>query len=220
MDTLSLKAQPRETGKKAARAARKDGLVPCVLYGPSTEPVHFAVPTLALRPLIHTTATYRVAIALDGAEHEAIVKEIAYHPVTDAPVHVDFLALTRGEALTLTVPINLVGEAAGVLAGGELAQPLLELEIRALPRHIPGSVEVDVAGLEIGDTLHVSDLPEIANVEVLTDSALTVVTVSHKKADEGLEAADAAAVEAAADAAQGDAAQDDAAPESADAEQA
>lgn len=177
MDTYNLPVAPRETGKKAAKAVRNAGLVPCVLYGAHTEPVHFAVETLALRPLVHSTETYRVAFSLAGADHEAIVKEIAFHPVTDHPIHVDFQALTRGEALTMTVPVHVEGTAAGVLAGGQLSQPVHEIEIRSLPKDIPGQVSIDVSALQMGDSLSVSDLQLPEGVEVLTDPALTLVSV-------------------------------------------
>lgn len=182
MQTITLAAQPRDTGKKATKAVRATGLVPCVLYGSHTEPVHFAVETLELRPLIFTTETYRVEMSVDGETHEAIVKEIAYHPVTDQPVHVDFLALTRGEALTMTVPVHLEGASVGVKAGGVLSQPLTDLEIRALPKDIPGHISVDVSGLEVGESIHVSDLSVGEAIEVLTDAGRTVAVVSAPRA--------------------------------------
>lgn len=178
MDTITLHATPRSTGTKAAKAVRREGRVPCVLYGPHQEPVHFAVETLDLRPLIHTSQTYRVRVAVDGDEYDAIVKDVDFHPVTDAPIHVDFQALTQGEKLTITVPVHVEGAPAGVKAGGVLSQPLHELEIRCLPADIPGHITIDVSDLEIGDSLHVSDLQLGASVEVLTDGARTVVTVT------------------------------------------
>ncbi len=178
MQTLTLHAQPRETGKKAAKAVRRDGLVPCVLYGHRTAPVHFAVEALDLRPLIHTTETYRVAVSVDGEAYEAILKTVDYHPVTDLPIHVDFQALTAGEAITMTVPIHVEGTAPGVKAGGVLSQPLHEIEIRCLPKDIPGHVTIDISTMEMGDALHVSDLDLGDAVEILTDEARTIVTIT------------------------------------------
>ena len=196
MQSISLDVQPRETGKKAAKATRREGLVPCVLYGSHTDPVHFAVETLQLRPLIYTTETYRVAFDVDGADHEAIVKEIAFHPVTDHPLHVDFLALTPGEALTMVVPIRLEGSPRGVKAGGVLSQSLNELEIRALPKDIPGHVSVDITSLEVGESVHVEQIAVGDSVEVLTDPHRTIAAVTAPRAlveeteDEGLELAE------------------------------
>jgi len=177
MDAITLEAQPRPLGKGKAQAVRRDGEVPCVLYGPHQEPVHFRVPVLSLRPLIYTAESHRVSLELDGETYDCIVKEIAFHPVTDVPAHVDFYALTAGEEFTLTVPIALVGIPEGVKAGGILSQPLNELEIRCLPKDIPGHVEVDVSEMQVGDALHV-DAIAVENVTILTDPARTVATVS------------------------------------------
>ena len=177
MDSYTLPVQPRETGKKAAKAVRNAGLVPCVLYGAHTAPVHFSTETLALRPLIHTNENYRVAISMDGEDHEAIVKEIVFHPVTDRPIHVDFQALTRGEALTMTIPVHVHGSSPGVVAGGQLSQPVHEIEIRSLPKNIPGQISIDISGLDVGDSITLGDLEIPEGVEVLGDSDLTVVSV-------------------------------------------
>lgn len=179
MDSITLTAaEARETGKKAVKATRNEDRVPCVLYGPSTEPVHFSVPTLDLRPLIHTTETYRVEISVDGEDHEAILKHVDFHPVTEAPLHVDFLALTKGQRLTLSVPIHLEGTAPGVKAGGQLAQPLHELEIASLPKDIPGHISIDISTMQLGDSLHVGDLSLGDTIEVLTDPVRTIVTIT------------------------------------------
>ncbi len=182
MQTITLDAQARETGKKAAKAVRNAGLVPCVLYGSHTEPVHFAVDTLSLRPLIYTTETYRVALAVGGGDHEAILKQVDFHPVTDQPIHVDFLALTAGEALTMTIPVHLEGTPRGVKAGGVLSQSLQELEIRALPKDIPGHVSIDISNLEVGESIHVEELAVGESVEVLTDPHRTIASVTAPRA--------------------------------------
>ncbi len=205
MDAITIDAQPRDTGKRATKAIRRAEEVPCVLYGQHTDPVHFRVPILDLRPLIYTAETHVVSLSVDGESHDAIVKNIDFHPVTDVPIHMDFLALTAGETLDMTIPVVTVGIAAGVKAGGILSQPLNELEIRCLPKHIPGQVEVEVTTLEIGDSIHVSEL-EVENVEILTDPARTVVSITAPRAEEEPEAEDGLLLEGdegAAEAAEG-----------------
>ena len=182
MQSIALDARPRETGKKATKAVRNAGLVPCVLYGSHTEPVHFAVETLALRPLIFTAETYRVGITVDGEGHEAIVKEAIFHPITETPIHVDFLALTAGESLTMTIPIRLEGTPRGVKAGGILSQPLNDLTIKALPKDIPGHVSIDISTLDVGESLHVEDLGLGGSIEVLTNPGQTLATVTAPRA--------------------------------------
>jgi large subunit ribosomal protein L25 len=183
MDAIKLEVKPRETGKRASKEIRRAEEVPCVLYGQHTDPVHFRVGVLDMRPLIYTAETHVVAIDVDGEHHEAIVKHIDFHPVTDVPIHVDFLALTAGETIDMTIPIVTVGTAPGVKAGGLLSQPLNELQVRCLPKDIPGHIEVEIGELEIGDSVHVSDLT-VENVEILTDPARTVVTVTAPRIEE------------------------------------
>ena len=183
MDTLTLNAAPRETGKKATKAVRNAGNVPCVLYGHAQEPVHFAVEQLALRPLVYTTETYRVEVHADGAEYEALLKDIDFHPVTDQVLHADFIALVAGEAISLSVPIRLIGTPPGIKAGGILSQPLNELSIRSLPKNIPGHVEIDISGMEVGDVLNVEDIGLEEGVEVLDDAERTVVTITAPRAE-------------------------------------
>jgi large subunit ribosomal protein L25 len=191
MDVLTLDAQPRELGTSAARAVRREGDVPCVLYGPHAEPVHFRVPRLALRPLIYTSETHRVTIKVDGEEYDCILKDIAYHPVTDFPIHADFFALTAGESISMTIPVVLHGIAPGVQAGGVMMQSLNDLRVRCLPKDIPSQIEVDVSKLEIGDSIHVSDL-SIEDVEIETDPSRTIVAIAAptvepvEEVDEGL----------------------------------
>lgn len=211
MDSISLTAaQPRGTGKKEVKAVRRDDRVPCVLYGPTTEPVHFSVPQLDLRPLIHTSETYRVMVSVDGEDYEAILKDVDFHPVTDEALHADFLALTAGQTLTLTVPIQLSGTAPGIKAGGQLAQPLYELTINSLPKDIPGHITIDVSSLEVGDSLHVYDLNLGDTIEVLTEQERTIVSIMAPRVEEvetdedDLLGLDAAATDAPAEDAEGD----------------
>lgn len=183
MDALTLNAQSRTLGRSAARAARRAGEVPCVLYGPHQEPVHFQVPVLDLRQLIYSAETHRVSINLEGNSYDCIARHVDFDPVTDVPAHIDFYALTAGEEVSMTVPVVLVGTSVGVLAGGILSQSLNDLEIRCLPKYIPNQIEVDVTDLQVGDSLHVSDL-NVENVTVMADESRTVVSVSAPAAAE------------------------------------
>lgn len=183
MQTVTIEAQPRQTGRAATRAIRRAGEVPCVLYGHSTEPVHFRAPILALRPLIYTNQTHRVSLQIEGATHDCILKAVDFHPVRDVPIHADFQALMAGETIDVMVPIQVLGTPLGVQEGGSLIQMLTDLEVRCLPANIPGSVEIDVSALAIGDALHVSDL-EVEDVEILADPTTPVVAVAAPRAEE------------------------------------
>ena len=184
MDTITLDAQPRETGKAATKAIRRAEEVPCVLYGPHQEPLHFRVPVLDMRPLIYTAETHRVAVHLDGESYDCLLKEVSFDPITDVPRHADFQALTAGETIKMTVPLQLVGMPKGVKDdGGELLQPLNEIEIECLPKDIPSHAEADVSELGIGDSLHLSDVT-LENVTFLTDLSRTIATVVAPRKEE------------------------------------
>jgi large subunit ribosomal protein L25 len=177
MESISLHVEPRDLGKKATKSVRNSGSVPCVLYGPDLEPVHFQVPVLSLQPLIFTHETHIVEVDLGKKKWSCILRDIDFHPVTDHPIHCDFQALTEGQTIRVTVPISLVGVAAGSIEGGVMQQVISEIEIECLPKDIPGHVEIDISALNIGDSLHVSDL-DLENVTVLTNLENTVVIVA------------------------------------------
>ena len=184
MDVLKIDAQARETGKKAARQARRNGLVPCVLYGSQTEPVAFQVPQLSLRPLIYTDQTHRVSIEMNGDAWDCIMKAIDFHPVTDLPIHADFQVLQEGEKVTLTVPVQFIGTAVGqVDEGGDIQYVVTELEVSCLPKDIPSHIEVDVSALHVGDSLHVSDL-DVPEVDFSAAPERTIVTVVPPRVEE------------------------------------
>jgi large subunit ribosomal protein L25 len=182
MRTLYLTAEPRTPGKGPARAARREGRVPGVLYGPHAEPVHFTLDRRDLRPLVHTSENYRVSLSVDGGAHECMLKHVDYDPTSSVPAHVDFIAITRGEKLTITVPVVLVGVAPGVREGGDLVQPLHELEVRCLPADIPGHIDVDISGLNVGDSVSIGEV-SVPNVEIHGDPSQPIVLVAGKKAE-------------------------------------
>jgi large subunit ribosomal protein L25 len=183
METITLQAEARTPGKTTSKQIRREERVPCVLYGPHAEPVHFSVGILDLRPLIYTNEQHRVEVKVDGESYDCLLKTVDFHPTRDVPTHADFLALTAGEMVTVTVPLSLVGTAPGVKAGGIRATPLNELEVSCLPKDIPGHIDVDISELEIGDAIHVSDL-DLGDLVVLTDPARTIVTITAPRAEE------------------------------------
>ena len=158
MDVIMLAAQPREAGKRGARAARRNGDVPCVLYGHHVAPVAFQVSEKSLKPLIYTDETHIVQVELDSDSWECIIKDIAFHPVTDRPMHADFQVLQAGEKVTMAVPVRYLGTPIGQTHGGRTNYVINELEITCLPKDIPSHVDIDVSEVDIGDAVYVSDL--------------------------------------------------------------
>lgn len=177
MNVITIEAQGREPGKKAARAARRAGLVPCVLYGPRVDPVSFQVPALTLKPLIFTSETHRLAIKVDGRSWDCVLKHIDFEPLSDTPLHADFQVLVKGTKLTMMVPVQYHGTPVGqVEEGGDTQTIAHELEVICLPDNIPSHIEVDITHLRIGDAIHIRDL-EVEGVEFTGSADQTIVTV-------------------------------------------
>ena len=178
----SLKAQERSgTGKGAARKVRAAGRVPAVLYGhgEATRLLTLDAHELALLfSRVHAESTViEVAIEGDKKPVRALVREIQKHAHKPQLLHVDFYQIHAGERITVNVPLRLVGAAGGVKAGGLMQHAMDEVEVRCLADAIPDSIDVDVSGLGIGDSLHVRDIVPPAGVELHVDGDRTVCSV-------------------------------------------
>jgi large subunit ribosomal protein L25 len=173
----------RSTGSSASRRLRAEGKVPAVLYGAGVESQALSVAWRDLRAALTTDKGLNAVITLrvDGDDHLTIVKDLQRHPVRRDVLHVDFLAVRRDQAVTAEVPIVLVGEPTKVLQErGVVDQTLHALTVQAKPDAIPGSLELDVSELEVGMTLHVSDLslPPGVATEVEGDDPIATAQVA------------------------------------------
>jgi large subunit ribosomal protein L25 len=162
-------------GKKDAKALRVSGKVPCILYG-GTEQVSFAVEERAFKPLVYTPDVHVVELDLDGKKFNAVMKELQLHPVTDKILHVDFLEVVSGKAVTMELPVKFDGTAPGVRAGGKLIRKMRKLAVRGPVDQIPEAITLDVSKLEIGDAIRVSDVT-VPGLTLLDIPNNTVVTV-------------------------------------------
>lgn len=200
MSTATLSATLRsESGKGAARALRRAGSVPAVIYGHKREPMSLSVSTRELERLLERVAAEStvVELSIDGKVSRTLIREIQKHPFKKQLVHVDFQELVAGEKITLSIPLVLVGVSVGVRSfGGILDQTMRELEISVDPSAIPNHIDVDVSALGVGDSVHVRDLKVPAGVTVLTDAEASVVVVAAPKVNATDAAADAAAAAA------------------------
>ena len=209
MSEYKLTAQRRaESGKGPARRARATGRVPAVLYGHGMDPVHLSVAAREFGHALRTGAGSNVLIELTvgRAKHLALPKEIQRHPVRGSFVHVDFLAVRRGETVQVRVPVHLVGEAPGVREGGIADQDLHQVTVEAEVTAVPTAIEADVSGLEIGDVLRVADLKAPEGATIIDDVEASVVSIVAPTVEEEPE------VEEAEEAAEGEAAEGEAAP--------
>ncbi|MDX1277458.1 50S ribosomal protein L25/general stress protein Ctc [Oceanihabitans sediminis] len=159
MKSITINGSQRESvGKKATKALRNAGQVPCVLYG-GDKPVHFSAPELAFSKLVYTPNAHTVVIELaDGSTFNAVLQDIQFHPVTDRILHVDFYQLFDDKEIALFVPVNLVGNSRGVKNGGVLRKNNRKLRVKALPANLPDFIEIDITPLKIGDKVSVRDL--------------------------------------------------------------
>lgn len=187
-----------ETGKRASRLMRKEGLVPCNLYGEKKgenglpEALAFSIPFSELRKAIYTPHIYVINLNIDGESHMAITKEMQFHPVTDAPLHVDFLEITAEKPITVGIPVNLVGLAAGVRLGGRMSLSIRQIKVTAPYKQIPEKLDVDVTKLEIGKSIKVGDL-SYEGITIATAPEVIVCSVKMTRAAMSAAAAEDAA---------------------------
>lgn len=159
MKSISIKGQERESvGKSSSKAARNAGLVPCVVYG-GEQPVHFTAEEKAFKNLVYTPNVHTVVIDLGGKTIDAVLQDIQFHPVTDKILHIDFYQLHADKEITMEVPVKVVGNSKGVMAGGVLRLNQRKLKVRALPANLPDFVEADITELEMGNKLYITSLP-------------------------------------------------------------
>jgi large subunit ribosomal protein L25 len=171
MQHFEIKGQVREVGGKATiKALRKQGLVPCNLYGCGIDSnILFTVDAKELKGLTDTPASYIVDLSLDnGKKYEAVLHEMQWHPVSDACLHVDFLAVDDKKPISIKVPIEITGHAIGVQQGGKFFQPSRELRISALMANLPDKVTVDITSLGLEKKIKAGDI-QIKDVVILSD---------------------------------------------------
>jgi large subunit ribosomal protein L25 len=176
MKSVAISGSIRSSvGKKDAKALRVSGLVPCILYG-GTEQVSFAVEERAFKPLVYTPDVHVVELDLGGKSYKAVMKELQLHPVTDKILHVDFLEVTTGKAVTMELPVKFDGTAPGVRNGGKLIRKMRKIAVRGPVDQIPDAITLDVSKMEIGDAIRVVDVT-VPGLTLLDKPNNTVVTV-------------------------------------------
>ena len=167
-------------GKTDAKRLRAESMVPCVLYG-GGEQVHFYAPAIMFRDLVYSPEVARVSLNIEGDIHEAIMQDLAFHPVNEMLMHVDFLRLDENREVKMEIPVRLVGTSPGVLAGGKLVTKLRKVKVKALPANLPDFVEVNIADLELGKSVKVGKI-EAKGYTILTNASAPVATVTIPRA--------------------------------------
>jgi large subunit ribosomal protein L25 len=189
LEIMNLKASPRETvGNGPSRALRRDGKVPAILYGPKTDPIKLAINKLELEPIFKSGAVaqklFKLEIEGSDGVRNVMVKEMQKHPVSRNLLHLDLYEVSMGQKIKVMVPVVTTGKSAGVELGGMLQLIRRELEVLCLPDQIPEKITIDITDLEIGDSVHIEDLPLDEAVEIPGDVNFTILTILSPTAEE------------------------------------
>ena len=198
MKEFDLKGQKRETvGKKATKQLRKEGLVPCNLYGEKIgedgkpEALAFTIPATDLRKVVYTPHIYVLNIDIDGVKHTAIMKELQFHPVTDALLHIDFYEVNDAKPITIGIPVRLNGLAQGVRDGGRINLSIRKINVTAPYKVIPEHLDIDVTNLQLGKSIKVGDL-QFEGLTLATPAEVVICSVKATRASRSAAAAAAA----------------------------
>lgn len=176
MKTVSVSGSPRENvGKKDAKQLRREGMVPCVIYG-GKEQIHFVMPAVSFKDIVYTPEACLVNLEIGKKKYNAILQDIQFHPVDDKILHADFMEIFADKAVKTAVPVRLTGNSPGVIKGGKLHIKLRKLRIQALPGELPDDIEVSISKLEIGDTIKVGQLKQ-EKISFLDPESSVVVMV-------------------------------------------
>ena len=176
MKTFELKGTIRkDTGKKYSRRLRMEEKVPCVMYG-GKENIHFFMPELSFKDIVYTSNVYLLKIDIEGNNHDAVIRELQFHPVTDKIIHADFKEYYPDQPVIINLPVKIVGESIGLKAGGKLRIRRRIIKARGLVKDFPEHLEIDITDLDIGHTIRIEDL-NIEGLEFLDSPGSMIVSV-------------------------------------------
>jgi large subunit ribosomal protein L25 len=190
LELLELTVNVRKsTGKGISRTLRREGLIPGVLYGPKSEPIPISVETMVIEKLFKHSGSNQAPLNLtikngESIRKTAMVKDLQLHPVSKRFLHIDLYEVAMDKKIQVRVPLVLTGIAEGTEAGGTIQLIRREIDVLCLPLDIPEFIKVDVSEMQIGDSIHIEEIPVPENIEILADTNFTVVTVSGGMVDE------------------------------------
>lgn len=193
MKTLEIKGSLRtELGKKSSKKARKEGNVPCVIYG-KEQNIHFQAHENSFKNLIYTPDAHIVNLNLDGKDYKVVLQDVQFHPVTDRIAHADFVEIFDNKPIIISLPIKVTGESVGVKAGGKLRIKKRHLKVKGFANDIPESLLIDITDVKIHHSVKVGDL-SYEKIELIDPKITTVLSVAtsrvvQKEEGEGVEGA-------------------------------
>lgn len=208
MKSITIKGSQRESvGKKATKALRNAGMVPCVVYG-GDEPISFSAEEIAFKNLVYTPDVHTVVVNLGGNKITAILQDIQFHPVTDRILHIDFYQIFDDKEVTMEIPVRTKGNARGVRSGGTLRIVTRKLRVKALPENLPDFIEADITEMRIGSKMYITAIKTDKYKIMHTDNTVicqvrtsrTAITEIEEETEEGAETAAAEGAEETAEA--------------------
>ena len=189
MKTFEIKGQLRTaTGKKDSRILRDQELVPCVLYGGS-ENIHFYLPFSEFRHIVYTPEVFLVNIEIEGKVYQAVMQDTQWHPVEEKMLHADFLQVVENKVIKVSLPVNIVGTAKGIKAGGKLKVNLRKLKVKGLAEKLPQAIDVQVTELGLGQSIKVGEL-KAQDMQILNNKSDVIATVTVTRAARAAMSAD------------------------------
>ena len=181
MKTLEIIGFKRANlGKSEAKKLRDEGNVPCVIYG-GKEQLHFHVPMILFRTLVYTPDIYFINLNIEGQIFKCILQDIQFHPVSEMILHADFLELHEDKKIKMNVPLRFYGDSPGIRQGGKLMVNTRTLIIKALPKDMPESIELDISEIFLGQTIKVKEV-KLENFEILNSPQVSIASVSIPRA--------------------------------------
>jgi len=200
MKTVSLSGSLRENvGKKDAKKVRREGNIPCVVYG-GKEQLHFVAKYQDFEKLVFSPDVFLVNIEIDGKTYPSVLQEVQYHPVTDKTLHADFIEVSEAKPITVGIPVIIEGSSPGVMAGGQMIKKLHRLRVSGLIKDLPEIIKVDISELMIGGSVKIRDMEadklsflDPANaviVRVKTARTATEIEGEEEEGEEGEEGAE------------------------------
>lgn len=183
MKEIEVTGKKRSTiGKKSSKNLRKEGFIPCNLYGEAKDEngapkaLAFTCPMNELRKIVYTPHIYVINLIIDGESHTAILKELQFHPVTDALLHVDFYEVNDQKPITIGIPVKLTGLAQGIRDGGRMNLSIRKINVTAKYQDIPEHLDIDVTDLKIGKSIKVGDL-HFEGLKMATSKEVVVCSI-------------------------------------------
>jgi large subunit ribosomal protein L25 len=187
MKTIEIKGTFRtELGKKNSKQIRKTGNVPCVIYGKEKN-IHFQAHENSFKNLVYTHEAHLVKLSIEDKEYRAVLKDMQFHPVKDNIIHADFIEVFDNKPVTISIPIKVSGDSAGVIAGGKLVIKRRTLKVKSLPGDLPEYLPIDITNLKIHESYKVGDL-SFEKLELLDPKKSMVLSIATSRVAQKTEA--------------------------------